>query len=185
MSAVAEALGPCPVVETPRLRLRPVGPADAEQVSALLADPGIARMLTRVPFPYTLEDAQEWLAHAGGEDRWPAAITQPADGVPIGLVSIERRQGGHHLGYWLSRYYWNRGFMSEAVSGLAERFFDRSGGATLHSGAFTDNPASLKVLQRLGFQVTGLRETWSVSRGRMAQEVTTALTPALFRPYRF
>lgn len=185
MSAVAEALGPCATIDTPRLRLRPVRAADAERIATFLADPDITRMLARVPFPYTLEDAQDWLEHADGEDSWPVAITQPADGVAIGLVSIERRQGGHHLGYWLGRYYWNRGFMSEAVSGLAERFFDRSGGATLHSGAFTDNPASLRVLQRLGSKITGQREIWSVSRGRMTQEITTALTPALFTPYRF
>ena len=72
----------------------------------------------------------------------------------------------------------------EAVSGLAERFFEATG-ATLHSGAFSDNPASLKVLQRLGSKITGQREIWSVSRGRMTQEITTALTPALFTPYRF
>lgn len=159
MSAVAEALGPCPAIDTPRLRLRPFRATDAGRIVNLLGDPEITRMLARVPSPYTLEDAAEWLDHVGCEDSWPAAITQPGDGVVIGLVSIERRQGGHHLGYWLGRYYWNRGFMSEAVSALVERFFDRSGDATLHSGAFTDNPASLKVLQRLGFQVTGLRET--------------------------
>ena len=184
MSAAAEMLGACPVIETQRLRLRPVRAADAERIAAFLADPGITRMLARVPFPYTLEDAVEWLEHVGCDESWPVAITQPGDGVAIGLVSIERRQGGYHLGYWLGRYYWGRGFMSEAVSGLAERFFEATG-ATLHSGAFSDNPASLKVLQRLGSKITGQREIWSVSRGRMTQEITTALTPALFTPYRF
>ncbi|MEO2038107.1 MAG: GNAT family N-acetyltransferase [Martelella sp.] len=184
MSAAAEMLGACPIFETPRLRLRPVRATDAERIAGLLADPEITRMLARVPSPYTLEDAVEWLGHVGNDDSWPAAITQPGDGVAIGLVSIERRQGGYHLGYWLGRYYWGRGFMSEAVSGVAERFFAETG-ATLHSGAFSDNPASLRVLQRLGSKITGQREIWSVSRGRMSQEITTALTPALFTPYRF
>ncbi|MGV0879803.1 GNAT family N-acetyltransferase [Martelella sp. FLE1502] len=184
MSAAAEMLGACPIVDTPRLTLRPVRVTDAERIAGLLADPEITRMLARVPSPYTLEDAVEWLSHVGNDDSWPVAITQPGDGVAIGLVSIERRQGGYHLGYWLGRYYWGRGFMSEAVSGVAERFFAETG-ATLHSGAFSDNPASLRVLQRLGSKITGQREIWSVSRGRMTQEITTALTPALFTPYRF
>ena len=63
MSAAAEMLGSCPVIETQRLRLRPVRAADAERIAAFLADPGITRMLARVPFPYTLEDAVEWLEH--------------------------------------------------------------------------------------------------------------------------
>ena len=184
MSAVAELLGPCRVIETPRLQLRRVRAGDAERIASLLGDPDVTRMLARVPGTFTLEDAVEWLDQVGYDDNWPMAITQPGDGVAIGLASIERRQGGYHLGYWLGRYYWNRGFMSEAVSGLAERFFEETA-ATLHSGAFSDNPASLKVLQRLGFKITGQRDIWSVSRGRMTQEITTALTPATFQPYRF
>lgn len=179
--------GLMPEIETGRLRLRPVRMCDAEAIASSLSDFAITRMLTRPPYPFALEDATDWLncATAEGSPHWSAAITQPADGVLIGVATIELRRGGYHLGYWLNRYYWGRGFMSEAASGLVDRFFRRMGAVNLHSGALAENPASLRVQQKLGFSVTGLRDTYSVSRGQMLQEVTTALTPEYFRPYTF
>ena len=179
--------GPGPEVATERLLLRPVRMGDAEAIASSLSDLSVARMLARVPYPYALEDATDWLniATAATNENWFYAITQPADAVLIGVVSLERQQGGWHLGYWLNRYYWNRGFMSEAVSGLMERCFRRVGNVAVHSGAFTENPASLRVQQRLGFQITGLKDTYCVGRGQMLQEVTTALTPEYFSPFQF
>lgn len=179
--------GPSPDIATERLLLRPLRMNDAEAIAQSMADFSVTRMLSTAPYPYALEDAVDWLNIATAEDtgEWSLAITQPADHVLIGVVSVERRKGGWHLGYWLNRYYWGRNFMSEAVSGIADRFFRRMGDITLHSGAFTENPASLRVQQKLGFQVTGLRDTWSVSRGQMLQEVTTALKPEYFQAFRF
>ncbi|AMM83296.1 GNAT family N-acetyltransferase [Martelella sp. AD-3] len=174
-------------IDTERLCLRPLRAEDAEAITGVLSDFSVTRMLSRPPYPFTLDDAEDWLeANADSSDRaWSFAITQPADRVLIGLVSIELRQGGYHLGYWLNRYYWGRGFMSEAASALVARFFAEKGAVTLNSGAMAENAGSLKVQQRLGFQVTGLREIYAASRGAMVQEVTTALTPDYFRPYHF
>ncbi|PRX11287.1 GNAT family N-acetyltransferase [Martelella mediterranea] len=174
-------------INTERLCLRPLRREDADVIATALSDFSVTRMLSRPPYPFTFEDAAEWLEGTmnGDAREWAFAITQPADQVLIGIITIELRQGGYHLGYWLRRYYWGRGFMSEAASAIVGRFFAEKGDITLHSGAFAENAGSLKVQQRLGFQVTGLRDTYAESRGAMVQEVTTALRSDYFRPYHF
>lgn len=187
MSLALEERQKSAVIDTERLSLRALRQGDAEAIAAALSDFAVTGMLARPPYPFTADDAEDWLdaLHDSVDREWCFAITQPADRVLIGVVTIELRQGGYHLGYWLNRYYWGRGFMSEAASALLGRFFAEKGAVTLHSGAFAENGASLKVQQRLGFQVTGLRDTYAASRGAMVQEVTTALTPDYFRPYHF
>lgn len=179
--------GPCPDIETQRLHLRPVRMSDEDAIASSLNDFKVARMLSRLPFPYALEDATDWLNIVTAPDspHWTLAITQPSDAVLIGVVTIELGKGGHHLGYWLNRYYWGRGFMSEAASGLIARFFQQMGDVTLHSDAFTENTASQKVQKKLGFKVTGLKDIYSISQGQMMPAITTALRPEYFQPYRF
>ncbi len=178
--------GPCPVLSTGRLVLRPHRPQDAEAIAISLGDFRVARMLARVPAPFDRQDAEEWLSHAtsGLLPGWALAITT-GDDVHIGTVAFEQRAGGWHLGYWLNRFYWGRGYMSEAVHGAVARFLMRMPGVELHSGVFADNPASLRVQDRIGFRITGLSEVYSVARGAMVPHVETRLSPGDFRPAAF
>ena len=91
-----------------------------------LADYQVSRMLARVPAPYHRQDALDWLVRQGSGviAGWTLAITT-GDDVHIGCVGIELRHGQWHLGYWLNRYYWRRGYASEAVAAVIERFFRR------------------------------------------------------------
>ena len=81
---------------------------------------------------------------------WALAITT-GDDVHVGVVAFERRREQWHLGYWLNRFFWGRGYMSEAVHGATERFLLRVPGVEIRSGVFADNPASLKVQEKTGF----------------------------------
>lgn len=175
--------GPCPVISTGRLVLRPHRPSDADAIAQSLGDFRVSRMLARVPAPFDRQDAQEWLAHvtSGLVPGWALAITT-GDDVHIGTVSFEQRAGEWHLGYWLNRYYWGRGYMSEAVHGATARILMRMPGVEVRSGVFADNPASLKVQERIGFRITGLSEVYSVARSAMVPHVETLLSPGDFRP---
>ncbi|WP_235890614.1 GNAT family N-acetyltransferase [Martelella alba] len=175
-----------PFIDTKRLRLRPHRLSDCGPISETLSDFRVTRMLARVPYPYGEDDARDWLnLILAPDDGWHFAITQPADDVHIGTISIEHRQQAWHLGYYLNRYYWGRGFMSEAASGLIERFFSRHGNVALHSGAYAENRASQRVQEKLGFRVTGLRDLYSVSTSQMIPEVTTELKANEFQPFEF
>lgn len=160
--------GPCPVIETDRLVLRPHRMQDAEAIANSLSEFAVARMLTRVPVPYDREDGRDWLnmVTSGLKPDWHFAIT--LDGVHVGVVSLELRHGLWHIGYWLNRFYWGRGLMSEAVEAALDRFFRRMGGAEIFGGAFADNPASLRLLEARGFRTVGVKEVFSKARNAMA-----------------
>ena len=175
--------GACPTISTARLLLRPHRASDADVIAQSLGDFQVARMLARVPVPYDRQDAAEWLnlVTAGLLPGWALAVTT-GDDVHIGCVSLERRGGEWHLGYWLNRFFWRRGYMSEAVHAAAGRFLMRMPGTEIHSGVFADNPASLKVQAASGFRVTGCGEVFSLARNAMVPHIETRLSPGDFRP---
>ncbi len=175
--------GPCPTITTARLTLRPHRMSDADAIAQSLGDFEVSRMLARVPAPYDRQDATEWLAVATTDlnEGWSFAITA-GDDVHIGCVSFERRGSGWELGYWLNRFYWKRGYMSEAVHGATARFLMRMPGTDIHSGIFADNVASLRVQEKTGFRITGCSDVFSVARGAMVPHIETRLEPGDFRP---
>lgn len=177
------APGPEPVIRTARLTLRPHRLSDAEAITESLSDFTVTRMLSRVPVPYHRQDALDWLVPraSGIFSDWALAITE-GDDVHIGTVAIERRHDRWHLGYWLNRYYWRRGFMGEAVAATLERFGRRMPDAKVHSGVFVDNPASLKLQENLGFRITGCSEVYSFARSTMVPHVETVLSLNDLRP---
>ena len=169
--------GSCPVIETERLVLRPHRMSDADAIAASLNDWQITRMLSRVPMPYHRQDAVDWLNRikAGVTPDWHFAITS-GDDVHIGMITVELRHGLWHMAYWLNRFYWGRGLMSEAAQAVVDRFFRRMPEAELHSGAFADNAASLKIQQKLGFTITRCGDLYSLGRNAMAPHLETRLT---------
>ncbi|APO69688.1 GCN5-related N-acetyltransferase protein [Rhizobium gallicum] len=170
--------GPVPVVTTPRLTLRPHRLADANAIAESLSDFAITRMLARVPAPYDRQDALDWLVPvtSGSLPDWHLAVTD-GDDTHLGVVSVELRHGRWHLGYWLNRYFWRRGYMSEAVAAVLERFSRRMPESAVHSGVFADNPASLRLQEKLGFRMTGCAEIYSFARNTMVSHVETVLQP--------
>jgi RimJ/RimL family protein N-acetyltransferase len=174
--------GPAPVIETARLILRPHRLADADAIAQSLSDIAVTRMMARVPAPFDRQDALDWLiSHTAGlSESWALAVTE-RDDVHIGVVSLELRHGRWHLGYWLDRYFWRRGIMSEAVAATIERFGRRMPDMPIYSGAFADNPASLKLQERLGFRVSGCTEVFSFARSTMVPHIETVLGPGALR----
>ncbi|MBB5536701.1 GNAT family N-acetyltransferase [Rhizobium giardinii] len=169
--------GPCPVIETARLTLRSHRLSDADAVAQSLGDYQISRMLARVPVPYHRQDALDWLVRqtAGLNGDWTLAITT-GDDVHIGCVGIELMHGQWHLGYWLNRYYWSRGYASEAVHAAVGRFFQRMPDTVLHSGVFADNAASLKLQKKLGFEITGCSQIYALARNSLVSHIETRIT---------
>ena len=169
--------GPCPSIETARLKLRPHRLSDAPAIAGSLGDFEVARMLSRVPAPYHQQDALDWLTRQSARvlPDWTLAVTT-GDDVHMGCVGIELRNGEWHVGYWLNRFHWGKGLMSEAVHAAVERFFCQMPEAVLRSGVFADNPASLKVQEKLGFKITGCSQIYALARNAMVAHIETRLT---------
>ncbi|WP_349436421.1 GNAT family N-acetyltransferase [Pararhizobium sp. A13] len=169
--------GPCPVIEGTRLVLRPHRLSDADAVAQSLGDYQVSRMLARVSAPYHRQDALDWLIQqsSGLNAGWTLAITT-GDDVHIGCVGIELRHGQWHLGYWLNRFYWGRGYASEAAYAAMERFFRRMPDTVLHSGVFADNAGSLKLQKKLGFEITGCAQIYALARNSLVSHIETRIT---------
>lgn len=166
------------VLVTRRLTLRPPILLDAEDIALGLGNWNVARMLGPVPFPYHRQDAEEWVESLAGRSRG-LVYTIHRERL-IGVVSIEGGGPIPHLGYWLGEPWHGRGFMTEAAHALLAYAFAALGVEEIASSAFIDNPASLRVQEKLGFTVTGIGETWSRPRGTTVSALTTRLTAAGF-----
>jgi RimJ/RimL family protein N-acetyltransferase len=145
-----------PVLATARLVLRAPRRSDGEAIAALANDRRIAANTARIPHPYAIEDAEQFIA-AVNKREGEACFAITLDGAPIGVCSVDRREDGPELGYWLGVPYWGRGFATEAVRALIDHTFGDLEHETLISGARVNNPASRRVLEKCGFQWTGVR----------------------------
>lgn len=159
---------------TPRLLLRPGWSDDAAALAAALNEESVARNLARVPFPYSIDDAQAFLAQAV-DARHPRLLifsrTQSAPRL-IGGCGVAPAQDGIELGYWIARPYWGLGFATEATRALVNAV-RAVGHKRLVARHAVDNPASGRVLRKLGFRPTGdFVRAHSAARG---EEVLTAL----------
>lgn len=152
---------------TERLTLRPGWTEDAPALLAAIGHEAVVRNLSRVPWPYTLADAEAFLAGWQG-DAGPTFLIFSHDGGRCDLI------GGigigplgdvpHMLGYWLTPSAWGRGYAGEAGRAVLDIAATLRIGR-VEAGHYIDNPASGAVLRRLGFAPTGARGTIH-SRGR-------------------
>lgn len=154
---------------TPRLLLRPGWREDAPALLAAIADQRIVCNLAQAPWPYGLADAETFLSRDRSAGEPSCLITLRGEGAPrlIGGIGFGRVPGSDEIefGYWLARPYWGRGYATEAGRALIANARDSLRLKRLVAGHFTDNPASGRVLAKLGFRPTGVtRLRWSAGR---------------------
>ena len=142
---------------TDRLLLRPGWAEDAPALARAIADEAIVRNLATAPWPYGLAEAEAFL----GAPRDPVLptflVTERTNRAPriIGACSLGRLPSGAvEVGYWIARAHWGQGFATEAATALLE-IARALGLARLEASHFVDNPASGRVLEKLGFVPTG------------------------------
>ena len=153
-----------------RLLLRPIWPEDAQALFAGIADEGVVRHLSRAPWPYEERHALE-LAMRPVEAAYPRfLITRARDAAVIGGIGINSLDppGLVEMGYWIVRRHWGQGYATEA--GAAMLAIARAlGHAEVRARHYLDNPASGRVLRKLGFEPTGrTSERFSCGRGEAA-----------------
>lgn len=160
---------PIPTLETKRLTLRPFNLGDATEVQRLAGDRLIADTTLNIPHPYKDGMAQEWMSkHQAELDQGKGvtfAITRKADGSLVGAIGLMGMAAGHQaeLGYWVGRPYWNQGFCTEASEAVLRYAFSELGLIRVHSNHFSLNPASGRVMRKLGMQYEGSRR-WHVKK---------------------
>jgi RimJ/RimL family protein N-acetyltransferase len=153
---------------TERLLLRPGWAEDAPALVQAIADEMIVRNLSSAPWPFSLRDAEAHLA-APRDPLLPSLLVfERTDGEPVlvGSCGLGRRASGAvEFGYWIARSHWGRGFATEAGQALIS-IARALGLQRLEASHFLDNPASGRVLEKLGFQPLGMiAARFSCARG--------------------
>ncbi|MBW0008307.1 MAG: GNAT family N-acetyltransferase [Sphingomonas sp.] len=143
---------------TPRLLLRPGFPEDAPALASAIADKAIVMNLAVAPWPYSMRDAEAFLAKPRDPVLPSLLIFERGTGAPqlVGACGLGRRPSGSvELGYWIAKAYWGRGYATEACTALVD-IARTLGLPSLEGSHFIDNPASARVLEKLGFEQLGI-----------------------------
>ncbi|WP_448663820.1 GNAT family N-acetyltransferase [Sphingomonas sp. CJ20] len=154
-------------VRTPRLTLRPGWPEDAPALAHAIGHESVVRNLAMPPWPYPIEAAEAFLANTPEptEPRFLVFEHQAGTIRLIGSMSIgPYKDAPHEFGYWFTPDAWGRGYATEAGRAVLQAARAR-GIRRVSAGHFIDNPASGRVLRKLGFRPTGRIDTM-YSRGR-------------------
>jgi RimJ/RimL family protein N-acetyltransferase len=151
---------PQPVLETARLRLRPLEVGDAPLVEQLAGDREVASTTRLIPHPYPEGLAAQWIASLGplyAQGRSASFAITLKEGPLVGVVGLHIEPLDRHaeLGYWVGRAYWNHGYCTEAARVLLWFAFSQLGLERVYAHYMARNPASGRVMEKLGMQREG------------------------------
>ncbi len=159
------------MLETLRLLLRPLAEEDVDAVHRLYAEWDVAKSLSRIAHPFSVEAARQFVAAAqaafGHGAGYTLGMVERESGAFVGVVSLripsmdpalsdEVRAddaGLGILGYAVARPWWRHGFATEGAKRMVEFALDELGLDRLQASALRDNPTSGRILERLGFVI--------------------------------
>ncbi len=164
---------------TERLMIRPYSASDVTAFHAIAAAQDMARMLTSVPHPISNEQAADWIEDRQYQGRLGfCAGVYLLDGTLIGNVGI----GGDptSIMFFIDPVQWGRGLATEALCGFLDWAFEQFALPELTGGAMADNPASQRVLEKLGFEFARHDTCTSMARLEPAPQLLYRLTRQRF-----
>jgi RimJ/RimL family protein N-acetyltransferase len=142
------------------ITLRDFNEGDTAQLLSILNDPQVVKYLSsRIPSPYTLEDAQWWIS-TGSKVGIIKAIE--LNGYLVGCIGAEigefeyRRSA--EVGYWVARDYWRQGITTQALNSIISLVFTTTDIVRLFASVFSQNTASMQVLAKCGFELEAVHK---------------------------
>ena len=147
-----------PVLETKRLILRAPHLGDAKAIATLANDRRVAENTARIPHPYRLADAESFVLGVNKRADETTFLVTRADETAVGACGIVRYEDSdaYEIGYWLGVAHWGQGYATEAVRAVIDYAFTDLDHDVLQAGARVTNPASRHVIEKCGFQWTGV-----------------------------
>ncbi len=149
------------VIKSKKFIIRPFKKGDEKSLQKNINDKAIYRYTLRIPYPYTMKIANEWIKEnlkaqrKKNRDAYRFAIDINKD--VAGVISLENIQKHKaEIGYWLAKKYWNKGIMTEAVKLMANFGFKKLKLERIYAPIFSKNRRSAMVLEKNGFKLEGL-----------------------------
>src|SRR5262245_56457007 len=158
-----EAMPRPPILRTSRLLLRAAAPSDAPEIRRLAGAREVAATTLNIPHPYPEGAAEGWIARqaeawAEGTDAGFAIFEREGEslvgGIGLRLVTGHRRG---ELGYWIAVPHWNRGYCTEAAHEMLRYGFEELALHRIYASHFANNPASGRVMEKIGMRHEGRR----------------------------
>ena len=172
---------PTPIIESERMVLTVAMPTDAEDVVELFGTPEASANTLTLPYPYTLADAHEFVERVRvgveADVKITFVIRRLDDKRAVGTIgiTIEPEHRRAELGYIIGKEHWGNGYATEACGAVIAYSFDTLGLHKLTAAWFTDNPASGRVLEQLGFENEGTVREHFFRDGRFRDSVNMGL----------
>jgi len=150
------------VLETERLRLRPLELTDAQALYEIVSAREVAEGTLTIPHPYRPEWAAEYIASIENENEF--AITLRSDGALVGSIAltVEAEHDRGQLGYVVGVPYWGNGYATEAGRAVVGHAFEELGLNRVYAFCFSRNVASRRVLEKIGMTHEGTRRGHSL-----------------------
>lgn len=140
-------------IKTKRLTLKKPSQADKLAFVEGLNNLAVSGTLSKVPYPYTMSDADWWLDNI--KDK-PLNLNIFLENKLIGGIALDLEEDGfYEFGFWLAEAYWGKGYATEAGRSLLDYAFKTVPEIKIKSGYFESNRASANALEKLGFYKVG------------------------------
>lgn len=157
--------------DRPEVVLEPWGRHHKDGLLAAADDERVTTYMTdQFPFPYTPEDADEWIGLCEAQDP-PLSFAVLIDGVVIGGAGSAPRgdvlSGTSEIGWWLTPRYWNRGITTSVVRRYIEYCFADLDLHRVDAGVFEPNAASARVAEKAGMRLEGIAPDGYSKRGQL------------------
>lgn len=150
-------------IVTERLILRPPTLKDAADIAANANHIDVSRYLARVPYPYTIKDAKDFInfrRKKAKDNPYSFGITLKSSGKLVGMIGFplyDKFGAKAEIGYWLGKKYWRQGITEEALRAIVKFAFQKLKLVRLQAGAAVENKVSANLLKKVGFKREGLR----------------------------
>jgi RimJ/RimL family protein N-acetyltransferase len=134
---------------------------------ALANNYAVTKNTISMPFPYRRGDAAVFIRRARegrtlGTD-YAFAIIRKSDLAFVGSIGVQPERE-FEMGYWIGEPFWGQGYATEAARRIARFAFEELGATKIRAGWYEDNPASGRVLEKLGFRHEKDVQRTSISR---------------------
>jgi RimJ/RimL family protein N-acetyltransferase len=146
--------------------------SDAQRVSELCNNYNIFKSTLTLPFPYPKESALAWIPtheeNFKNDKLYEFAVTDKATGELYGAIALSNNQAHKNgeIAYWIGEAYWGNGYATEALKGLIAFAFEEKGYHKVWGRFFAENPASGKVMEKVGMVPEGVLAQHVMKEGK-------------------
>ena len=160
------------MITTERLVLRLFQTSDAETVATLCNNYNIYKSTMYLPFPYSIDDALSWIEfHYDNliEDfSYEFAVTDKETGELYGAIGLSNKKDFNQgeLAYWIGEPYWGKGYATEAAQAIVQFAFEEKKLHKVFARYFSSNPASGKVMEKIGMKQEGILKDHVIKDGK-------------------